>query len=118
MFTEDSYRSKLAKQLAMNEMTLARLRELGLTDETEVQLDFLYYASNESDAEGLRAFLIDETDYEVEVHPQTDGSGQWVVSGHTQKTTISKEILDEWVNWLVAAGFDHECEFDGWGTAV
>ena len=62
MLTEERYRIILAKQLAMNEKTFARLRELGLTDETEVQLDFLYYASNQSDAEGLRALLIDETE--------------------------------------------------------
>ena len=118
MPTEDRYRSILAKQIAMNEKTWARLRELGLTDKTEVQLDFLYYASTESDAEGLRVFLVDETDYEVGVHPEANSGGRWIVSGHTQKTTISKEVLDEWVDWMVAAGFDHQCEFDGWGTSV
>ena len=118
MLTEDGYRTILAKQLAMNEKTLARLRELGLTDETEVQLNFLYYAPNESDAEDLWSFLIEETDYEVGIHPEANSSGQWIVSGHTQKTTISKEILDEWVEWMIAAGFDHHCEFDGWGTSV
>jgi regulator of RNase E activity RraB len=117
MLTEESYRLNLARQLAMNEKTWARLLELGITGETEVQLDFLYYASNEA-AAALQAFLKDETDYEVDVHPETGSSGQWIISGRTQKTTISKEILDQWVEWMVAAGFEHQCEFDGWGTSV
>ena len=47
-----------------------------------------------------------------------NSAGLWVVSGRTQKTAVSKEILDQWVEWMVAAGFDHQCEFDGWGTSV
>ena len=31
---------------------------------------------------------------------------------------ISPEILDQWVDWMVAAGLERDCEFDGWGTQV
>ena len=41
----------------------------------------------------------------------------WEVTGTTQPTKVSLEILDEWVAWMVAAGFEHGgCRFDGWGT--
>ena len=38
--------------------------------------------------------------------------------GTTQKTKITLEILNQWVTWMVAAGVDHGCLFDGWGTSV
>jgi regulator of RNase E activity RraB len=43
---------------------------------------------------------------------------RWGVQGSTNLTTISKSILDQRVEWMVAAGMDHDCEFDGWGTQV
>ena len=43
---------------------------------------------------------------------------EWTVQGSTQPTTISPEILDQWVDWMVSAGFERGCEFDGWGAQV
>jgi hypothetical protein len=43
---------------------------------------------------------------------------EWTVAGSTQLTRISPEILDQWVDWMVAAGLERNCEFDGWGTEI
>lgn len=113
------YRELLAHQLAMNEETWAALTRHGLTPETEVRLDFAYRAPSERAAEGLRGLLVDQTDYDVAL--RGDGSmhrRRWSVAGTTQATTISPAILDEWVDWMVTAGLEHDCEFDGWGTEV
>ena len=41
------------------------------------------------------------------------------VRGSTQRTTISLDILDQWVEWMVAAGAEHgRCLFDGWGVQI
>ena len=43
----------------------------------------------------------------------------WAVSGTTQETEVSLEILDDWVRWMVAAGeANGGCDFDGWGAQV
>ena len=96
----------------MNEQTWETLQAHGLTEESEVRLDFFYNAPSRSAADELAAFIRQETDYDVSV---ADDS----VAGRTQLTTVTLDILNEWVEWMVAAGAEVGlCEFDGWGTEV
>jgi hypothetical protein len=102
----------IAQQQAMNRQTWEVLKSRGVDEATELRLDFAYTAADRDRAEVLAAFLRAETDYEVRV----DDAG---VSGSTQSTEISPSILDEWVAWMVLAGFENGgCKFDGWGTAI
>ena len=55
----------LARQLAMTEQTWAMLQEHGLSEESEVRLNFFYNAPNLSAANELATFLQEETDYDV-----------------------------------------------------
>jgi Regulator of ribonuclease activity B len=105
----------LARQLAMNEQTWAGLQEHGLTEESEVRLDFFYNAPTPSAADELAAFLQEQTDYEV----SANADSVYSVVGSTQPTTLDLDKLNEWVKWMVAAGAEvGECEFDGCGTKV
>jgi hypothetical protein len=107
----------LAKHLTMNRMTWTVLQRHGVTQQSKLRLDFSYNAPNRAAADGLAALLRDETDYDVRVESQ--GSllrRRWLVEGRTQTTSISPAILDEWVTWMVTAGKEWSCEFDGWGT--
>jgi hypothetical protein len=116
---DERNRKLLGEQLAMNEQTWRTLQSHGITTESEVRLDFAFRAPNQSAAESLKNLLEDQTDYSVAV--QSGGSllrRQWTVGGSTQPTKISPEILDQWVDWMVTAGLERDCEFDGWGTEV
>lgn len=112
----------LTRQLAMNPRTWAALQEHGVDEATELRLDFFYAAPDEAAAASLAAFLRDETDYDVTVDAVKKGMlsrKQWSVGGSTQPTRLSAEILDQWVEWMVAAGAQAgECVFDGWGAQV
>jgi len=118
--TEDPpRRTTLEKQLAMNQKTWRALQEHGVTLTSELRLDFTYLASDQAAAKKLKALLEDQTDYDV--HLKSAGGlfdKHWTVVGTTQPTTISPEILDQWVTWMVTAGFESDCQFDGWGTEV
>lgn len=57
----------------------------------------------------------DEVDYRVSVVAVEE---RWRLSGVTQPTTVTLPILEEWVDWMVAAGSQFDREFDGWGTEV
>ena len=105
----------------MNQGTWTELQRHGVTEDSELRLDFLYQAPGEAQAAALAALIGRETDYEVQV--QSGGGGvlkrkKWAVSGTTQSTQISPSILDQWVTWMVTAGFQEGCEFDGWGARV
>ena len=102
----------LRRQLAMNRQTWAALQSQGVTQETELRLDFMYKAAYSEKANALAGFLRAATDYDVRAD---DAS----VSGTTQATAVGPEILDEWVMWMVLIGYEHgRCQFDGWGAAV
>jgi hypothetical protein len=113
------YRTILAKQLALNEVAWRTLQSHGVTEETQLRLDFLYVAPDRRSAQSLQAVLTDQTDYDVQV--ESSGSlltKRWSVVGTTRPTTVSAAILDQWVDWMVTAGLHQNCEFDGWGTQM
>lgn len=110
----------LRRQLAMNPQTWAALQEHGVDESTMLRLDFFYVAPGQAEAEALGGFLREETDYDVDVHSIKKGmlsKKQWSVTGTTQPTAVSLDILDQWVDWMVSAGAENGgCEFDGWGA--
>jgi Regulator of ribonuclease activity B len=102
-------------QHRMNRLTFRRLLELGLSSSDELRLDFTFVADDEEAARQLLAYLNTETNYDVEV---ALGAGVWSLTGTTQATLVTLEILDQWVEWMAAVGIEHQCEFDGWGTSI
>ena len=106
------YERILDLQLRNNRDIWAQLQEHGAGGETELQLGFVYLSPGRDEAEQLVNFLVDETDYEVESRTQ---NSDWFVFGVTQPTPVSSELLDRWVEWMVAAGAaEGPCAFDGW----
>ena len=113
----ERYRRLLARQWAMNHQTWRILQDHGVTLAPEVRLEFVYRAPDRAAALRLQHFLEDQTDYDVAV--QSSGSSrqkQWIVAGTTRPTGISPDFLDQWVDWMIAAGLERDCEFEGWGT--
>jgi hypothetical protein len=113
----DWYEKLLELQLRENPEIWARFMDEGL-DEEELRLGFIYLAPGEAEANELAGFLRAETDYDVEVHAQKAGTAtvaSWLVVGATQPAFITLELLDGWVEWMVAAGAaEGPCAFDGW----
>ena len=111
----------LAHQLAMNQVSWQTLQEHGVTERSELELDFFYLAPGEHQARALAAFLQSETDYAVRLTSRASGflkKKAWFVEGTTRPTKASQDTLDQWVTWMVGAGFEHGCAFDGWGAEV
>jgi hypothetical protein len=113
------YERILELQLRENPEIWARFQEEGI-DEDELRLGFIYLAPSETAANELAGFLRGNTDYEVEVHSQRTrkvGKTSWLVVGATQPAFLTLELLDEWVEWMVAAGAaEGPCAFDGWAA--
>ncbi|MDP1850446.1 MAG: hypothetical protein Q8K79_21835 [Solirubrobacteraceae bacterium] len=117
------YDELLEQQLSRNQEIWAGLRERGLADESELRLGFVYIAPGVAEADQLVAFLRQETDYEVSTRerPGEDDAEDpdWVVIGTTQPTPVSLELLDDWCEWMIAAGASEgPCAFDGWAAQL
>jgi len=112
------YEQLLDLQLRANPGILEKMGKLGVSEQTELRLAFIYLAPGRKEAERLVAFLGQETDYDVEIREQAKGffeKTQLLVLGATQTTTISLETVNAWVEWMVAAGAaEGPCAFDGW----
>lgn len=103
---------EIAANRTRNVHTWEALQKHGVTEATELRLDFSYEVPNASAAKQLAEFLRAETDYDVALNEEG-------VSGTTQPTTVSPPILDEWVEWMILAGYENgRCMFDGWGAEV
>lgn len=120
MDVPDWFEETVARQLAMVPQTWAVLGEHGIDADSEIQLDFFFDAPSEAAAVELIAFLRLETDYDVDVDFTGQGETRaWQVVGSTHPTTLSKEILQDWVRWMIAAGAQYgACQFDGWGAGL
>ncbi|HEV7805348.1 MAG TPA: ribonuclease E inhibitor RraB [Solirubrobacteraceae bacterium] len=116
------YEQLLELQLRANPAILEQLRELGVTDETQMRLGFIYLAPGEQEAQRLEAFLGEQTDYETQTRRRRRGlfeHSEWLVVGATQPTAITRETIDAWVEWMVAAGAaEGPCAFDGWTAEI
>ena len=120
------YEQLLELQLRANRDIWASLREHGVGADTELRLGFVYVAPGEAEAQGLVAFLREETDYDLEARSrpgdgdrEPDGEDEWVVIGTTQPTPVTLELLDDWTEWMVAAGAaEGPCAFDGWAAQL
>jgi hypothetical protein len=121
------YEQLLEEQLSRNRDIWARLREHGLGDEAPLRLGFVYVCAGEAAAQRVVAFLREETDYEVQARPRP-GDAQpdaqpaatdWVVIGTTQPAPVSLDVLDDWCEWMIAAGAtEGPCAFDGWAAQL
>lgn len=119
------YEQLLKLQLGKNRDIWAGLREHGVDDDSELRLGFVYIAPGEPEARSLEAFLRSETDYDLEARARpgedldADGDEDWVVIGTTQPTPLSLELLDDWAEWMIAAGAgEGPCAFDGWAAQL
>lgn len=118
------YEELLELQLRKNREIWADL-QLHLDEDARLRLGFVYLAPGQAEARALVVFLRAETDYDVEVRSRRDGDGpdgeeeSWLVVGTTQPTPVTLELLDDWAQWMIAAGaVEGPCAFDGWAAQL
>jgi hypothetical protein len=118
--TDDRFRRLLEQQLEMNPRTWAALRDKGVDEKTLLVIEFSFTAPGRTAARNLMKVLRARTNFSAEI--LSSGSllkRQWRIVGHTQPSTASVEMLDDWVTFMVTLGAKHgDCRFDGWGVKV
>jgi hypothetical protein len=115
------YEQLLEQQLERNREIWADLREQRIEDGDELRLGFIYAAPSVAEADQLVAFLSEETDYEMSARPRPgddeEADPDWIVIGTTQPTPVTLDLIDDWCEWMIAAGAaEGPCAFDGWAA--
>ena len=110
-----AYEENIDHQLRMLEITWKAFKEHGVTEETELVLEFVYLAPNKESANSLNEAL---DNYDSSVRSEGLLKKKWFVDGSSHPMTVSKEILAQWLDFMVALGWEHDCEFDGFGASM
>ena len=113
--SEAAFQSNLARQVAMSPQTVAQLRQLGVTTETELKLEYFFYTNSQDKAQAL-AEALKTRNYSVEIGPSASDKSVVVVTGWTVPMRMETENVVKWTGEMTRLGYEHDCEFDGWGT--
>lgn len=113
--SEAEFQSNLARQMAMAPQTVALLREHGVTTDTELKLEYFFYTDSREKAQAL-ADALQSRDYSVEFGPSASDKSVILVNGWTVPMLMQTENVVKWTGEMTRLGYEHDCEFDGWGT--
>lgn len=112
----DAFNRNLLKHLQTTPQTLTQLRQHGITPERALEIEFFFYTNSGAKAAMLAAELA-RRGYKVE--SQRTASGEeplHIITGWTTRMPMEKAALVAWTKDMCEAGFECDCEFDGWGT--
>lgn len=113
--SRELFEANLANQLAMTPQTLAQLRKYNVTPEKTLKLEFFFYTNATSKAASLTEALT-KMQYEVEHGPSASDKKLQVITGWSAAIPMQDNVVLGWSKQMCEVGFEHDCEFDGWGT--
>jgi hypothetical protein len=113
--SESAFSENRTKQTVMAPQTMTQLRKYGVTDETELKLEFFFYTNTEAKASEL-ADALKKKGYAVERKPAARDKALQVITGWTAKMKMTDAIVIGWTREMCELGYASDCEFDGWGT--
>jgi hypothetical protein len=113
--TESAFSENRTKQTVMAPQTMVQLRKYGVTDETELKLEFFFYTNTEAKASEL-ADILTKKGYSVERKPAARDKSLQVITGWTGKMKMTDAVVIAWTREMCELGYASDCEFDGWGT--
>lgn len=114
--SEQEYIFNLEIQTKMSPKTLEQLRDLGVDDFKKLKLEFFFYTDKEENAKKLTSELEDEG-YEVSYGPSASDKKLLVITGWTKPMQMDENTVREWTRDMCSVGYEHDCQFDGWGTS-
>ena len=113
--TEKAFNDNCKKQMQMSPMTLKQLRNLNVTEDKELKLEYFFYTNTNEKAEQL-AKELEQLNYEVKYGVSAGDKKLFIITGRTTKIKMSEDLVTKWTKEMCERGYKFDCEFDGWGT--
>lgn len=110
-----AYEDNMKHQLIMLDTKWGALKANGVTDETEMILEFTYLAPNKKSANVLKNAL---DIYDSSVRAEGWLKIKWYVDGKSYPTPVSSDDLSQWLSFMVSLGWEHDCEFEGFDASI
>ncbi len=99
----------------MSPETVAQLRQYGVTSESMLKLEYFFYTNTRAKAQSL-AESLGEKGYSVEFAPTAGDPALFLVTGWTEPIQMDTDSVVGWTATMARLGYEHDSEFDGWGT--
>lgn len=113
--TEAQFKENVVRRTTMTPQVLARLYEHGVTEETELKLEYFFYTNSEDKAASLHKALVN-LGYSGTYGQSASDDSIYIVTGWTTPIRMDRGSAVTWTESMCRIGFDHDAEFDGWGT--
>ena len=110
-----AFERNLASQTTMAPQTVEQLHKAGMRPKALLRLEYFFYAAAASNSEALARDLLAKG-YSAECRPAADGSPLYCITGWTVPFAIDAAAATAWTEEMCRLAYDHDCEFDGWGT--
>jgi regulator of RNase E activity RraB len=112
--SDKDHRKNVKLQLSMTPQTLKQLHSYGVNDNSKLKLEFFFFTDQSEKAEKLKSAL-DDKSYSIRELHLTENQ-HWIISGWTTQLQMDLDTILSWTKEMCDIGFEHDCEFDGWGT--
>ena len=113
--SDDAYQLNRARQLAGAPEVLTQLRNYGVTDKSQLKLEYFFY-TNAPDKAAALATQLAELGYSGRADRSASDEKIYVVTGWTPRMRMDQSTVLAWAGRMCDVGHEHDCEFDGWGT--
>ena len=114
--SESTFKATVQKQKEMNTQTLTQLSKYGVTDNSELKLEFFFYTDTQDKASNL-AIELKKMNYNIEPVDKSAGDPKlWAITGWTTPIKMDITTVTKWTEQMCKIGFENDCDFDGWGT--
>jgi hypothetical protein len=113
--SDEAHAKNRSRQLTMTPQTVARLRKFGVTDESQLKLEYFFYTNTKEKAAAL-AQKLTELGYAGGYDHAATNKKEFVVNGWTSPMTMDDKTVLDWTASMCDLGREHDCDFDGWGT--
>ena len=114
-YSDASHQENRALQARMSPQTLQQLRSYGVTDASELRLEYFFYTDTAAKASAL-AEVLAKKGYKSGHGESAGDDKMFVVTGWTSPMLMNEKTVVKWTREMCRLGFEHDCEFDGWGT--
>jgi hypothetical protein len=111
----EAFERILTSQTTMAPQTVEQLRKIGVPSNATLRLEYFFYAASQDAGDALAVHLRAKG-YSSECAPAADGSASFCITGWSLPVSMDQAAVVRWTIEMCHLGFDHDCEFDGWGT--
>lgn len=113
--TEAQFKENVVRQTTMTPQTLAQLYEYGVSEDSELKLEYFFYTNSENKAASLHKALVNLR-YSGEYDQSASDDAIYIVTGWKTPIKMDNGSAVSRTESMCQIGFEHDAEYDGWGT--